>query len=69
MHTEVVANVKSRDEILSLLLMLLTLATALRSFDAPSRLASVAVPILGFLACMAKEYGITLVVLIPLMLM
>jgi hypothetical protein len=69
LHTEVIANVKSRDEILSLLLMLLTLATALRSFDTGSRLASIAVPIFGFLACMAKEYGITLLGLIPLMLM
>lgn len=68
LHTEVVANVKSRDEILALLLMLLTLVAALRSFDTRSRVAQVAVPILGFLACMAKEYGITLVGLIPLML-
>jgi len=68
LHTEVVANVKSRDEILSLLLMLLTLASALRGFDTRSRVASMAVPILGFLACMAKEYAIALVGLIPLML-
>ena len=68
LHTEVVANVKSRDEILALLLMLLTLVAALRSFDTRSRVAQIAVPILGFLACMAKEYGITLVGLIPLML-
>lgn len=69
LHTEAVANVKSRDEILSLLLILSTLAAALRSFDTRSRFAAISVPILGFLACMAKEYGITLVGLIPLMLL
>jgi tetratricopeptide (TPR) repeat protein len=67
-HTEVVANVKSRDEILSLLLMLLALLAALRSFDTRSRRAAASVPILGFLACLAKEYGVALVGLIPLML-
>ena len=67
-HTEVVANVKSRDEILSLLLVLLTLAAALRSFDAPSPRVRALVPVLGFLACLSKEYGVLLVGLIPLML-
>jgi tetratricopeptide (TPR) repeat protein len=67
-HTEVVANVKSRDEILSLLFVLLALAAALRSFDAPSRVTRASVPIFGFLACLSKEYGVLLVGLIPLML-
>jgi len=45
LHTVVVANAKSRDEILSLLLMLLTLNASLRSFDTRSRPASIAVPV------------------------
>lgn len=56
-HTEVVANVKSRDEILSLLFMALAGLAAFRSL-----------PLCGLafaLALLSKEYAVTLVVLVP----
>ncbi len=58
-HTEVVANVKSRDELLSLLFMVLTCGAAFRSLPRCA---------LWFvLALLSKEYAVTLLVLIPLL--
>ena len=65
-HTEVVANVKSRDEIMSLLFIGLTFMSALRYLNT-NRIKDL---ILGlayfFLALLSKEYAITLLFLLPL---
>jgi len=66
LHTEVVANVKSRDEILSLIFICLTFILSCRYLDQKKiwLLASA----LGcyFLAYLSKEYALTLLVLLPL---
>lgn len=67
-HTEVVANMKSRDEILSVLFMLLTLYTAHR-YAAHRNIKFVLLSALCMLsALLSKEYGATLLALIPLSL-
>ena len=64
-HTEVVANVKSRDEILSLLFIALTLSNALK-YQLTKMPSSLAWALLCFfLALLSKEYAITLVLLLP----
>ncbi len=66
-HTEVVANVKSRDEIMSLLFMCLTMILAFR-YEEQRKIGLLAGAMLCFLfAFLSKEYAITLVVLIPLL--
>lgn len=68
MHTEVVANVKSRDEIFSLLFMLLTLISAHRYIQR-GKMTDMLISALCFLAAMlSKEYGATLLILVPLSL-
>ncbi len=65
-HTEVVANVKSRDEIMSLLFMCLTFIFAFK-YEEQKKLPLLIAALCSFLlAFLAKEYAITLVVLIPL---
>lgn len=68
MHTEVVANVKSRDEILSFLFIVLTFISAFR-YQRDKKAKHV---IWGlcfyFLALLSKEYAVTLVILIPMLL-
>lgn len=67
MHTEVVANVKSRDEILSFLFIVLTFISVFnyaRDKRFKQLLAGLA---FYFLALLSKEYAITLVVLIPML--
>ena len=66
LHTEVVANVKSRDEILSVLFITLTfiLAHAYRETRKMSKL--ICAMLSFFLALLSKEYAITMVALIPL---
>jgi Flp pilus assembly protein TadD len=65
-HVEAVANIKGRDEILSLLFIVLTLAFALRHDQRP-RLRDFALGLVCyFLALLAKEYGLALIVLLPL---
>jgi len=67
-HTEVVANVKSRDEIFSFLFMMLTLFLAHR-FDATKQLKFALLAALSFFcALLSKEYGATLLILVPLSL-
>jgi protein O-mannosyl-transferase len=65
-HTEVVANVKSRDEILSLLFICLTFIFAFRYREERKKWLFGAALLSCFLALLAKEYAITLVVLMPL---
>lgn len=67
-HTEVVANVKSRDEILSLLFIILTFIKALRFSETKQRKDLFFGLFYYFLALLSKEYAITLIVLIPLLL-
>ncbi len=65
-HTEVVANVKSRDEIMSLLFMCLTFIFAFK-YEEQKKLPMLAASLFSFfLAFLSKEYAITLVALLPL---
>jgi hypothetical protein len=66
-HTEVVANVKSRDEIMSLLFMCATFIFAFKYDDNKKDIKMFfAAMVCFFLAFLSKEYAITLVLLIPL---
>jgi len=67
-HTEVVANVKSRDEIMSLLFICLTFICTFKFQDTGKKEWYGAALISYFLAFLSKEYAITLVVLLPLSL-
>ncbi len=68
-HTEVVANIKSADELLSVIFSLLALTTSLAFYDNSKRIWGIATVILFFLALSSKEGVITLVAVAPLMLM
>ncbi len=67
-HTEVVANIKSRDEILCFLFCILTLEQLLRYIKVPRISALIKACVFYFLALMSKESAITMLVLIPLMI-
>ena len=62
-HTEVVANIKSRDEIMALLFLLLTLILSLRSQPVVVLLVA---PLVYFLALLSKENAITFLAIMPL---
>lgn len=65
-HTEVVANVKSRDEILSVLFISLTFIKSFR-YKETKKTGDLAMALLCFfLALHSKEYAATLIVLLPL---
>ncbi len=65
-HTEVVANVKSLDEILSLLLICLTFIFSLRYMDS-KKIRDLALGLICyFLSLLAKEYAVTLAILLPM---
>ncbi len=67
-HTEVVANVRSRDEIFSLLFMILTLILA-HKYEIQKSIKILVLICVSFLCAMlSKEYGATLLLLIPLSL-
>ncbi|MCU0423512.1 MAG: hypothetical protein MUC81_11940 [Bacteroidia bacterium] len=66
-HTEVVANIKSRDEILSLLLITLTLIKTHHYYNSRNLKDSIVALLCFFLALLAKEYAVSLLVIIPLM--
>lgn len=67
-HTEVVANIKSRDEILSFLFIVLTFINVL-SYQQTSNKKHLAFGIVSyFLALLSKEYAVTMIVLIPMLL-
>ncbi len=68
MHTEVVANVKSRDEILSFLFIILTLTAICRYRESKKVKQLLAGLAFYFLALLSKEYAITLLLLIPMLL-
>lgn len=67
LHTEVVANVKSRDEILSFLFIILTLISALRYREEKRAKTLFWTIAFYFLALLSKEYAITLLVILPLL--
>lgn len=66
-HTEVVANVKSLDEILSILFISLTFIFSLRYIDSKKPLDLLIGVVSFFLSLLAKEYAVTLVVFIPML--
>jgi tetratricopeptide (TPR) repeat protein len=65
-HTEVVANVKSRDEILSVLFIALTFINVFQYQVANRTKNLVLACLFFFLALLSKEYAVTLIVLLPL---
>jgi len=65
-HTEVVANVKSRDEILSLLFICFTFIFAFKYREQKKTGLLVAALVSYFLAYLSKEYAIGLMLLLPL---
>jgi len=66
-HTEVVANVKSRDEIMSLLFMCLTFIYAVKYEEDRRNVWSYVIAVASlFLAFMSKEYAITMMLFIPM---
>ncbi len=67
-HTEVVANIKGRDEILTLLLALATFYYSFRFAVYQKKLGLLFSGVLFFLALMAKENAITFLAVIPLTL-
>ncbi|MEO6903670.1 MAG: tetratricopeptide repeat protein [Bacteroidia bacterium] len=66
-HTEVVANVKSRDELFSFLFIILTFIAAFRYRENKSNQNLFYGLLFYFLALLSKEYAITLLVLIPML--
>jgi hypothetical protein len=68
LHTEVVANVKSRDEIMSLLFISLTFIYAFKYQENKKTGTLIWALVCYLLAFLSKEYAITLIVLIPLAL-
>ena len=68
LHTEVVANIKSRDELLAFLFSLLTMWQCLAYVRAPRLKPLLLAGLCFFLALMSKESPITLLVIVPMML-
>jgi cytochrome c-type biogenesis protein CcmH/NrfG len=67
-HTEVVANVKSRDEILALLFSVLGLWALMKADKHPGLVWSIGAGVSFFLGCMSKETAITMMAIAPLTL-
>lgn len=67
-HTEVVANIKSRDELLSFALLLGSMITMLRFVDKGGVLRVIGSVVLFFLAFLSKESAVTFLAVIPLSL-
>jgi len=68
-HTEVVANIKSRDELLSFLFLVLTLYFLLQYFREGKKTRRLLLSILFyFLALLSKENGLTFIAILPLTL-
>ena len=65
-HTEVVANIKGRDEIVALLGSLAALYFALRAYYEKSNMLTVLSAFIFFLALMAKENAVTFCAIVPL---
>ncbi len=67
-HTEVVANVKSRDEIMSFLFVVLTLIFVFRYRETAKISQLICGLLFYFLALLSKEYAVTLIALVPMLL-
>jgi protein O-mannosyl-transferase len=67
-HTEVVANIKSRDEIMSFLFIILTFIAVFRYTETKKTKQLILGLLFYFLALLSKEYAITLLLLIPMLL-
>jgi protein O-mannosyl-transferase len=67
-HTEVVANIKSLDEILSLLFILVTINLTLIFVNKNKVVLLFAIPVFYLLALLSKESAITFIAIIPLTL-
>lgn len=67
-HTEVVANIKGCDEIVTLLGSLGTLWLALKAFDTGKAMYAWISAVVFFFACMSKENAVTYLAVIPLAL-
>ena len=67
-HTEVVANIKSRDEILSLLFILTTFIFEFKYLEHKKKWMLGAALIGYFMAFLSKEYAVALIILLPLSL-
>ena len=65
LHSEVVANIKSRDEILSMLFILLTLLQFDRFTRKPNVFNGTLIGLYFFLAMLSKEYAAVLLIIIP----
>ena len=64
-HVEAVANVKGRDEILSLLLSMYTFLLCLKYADSRKNLLLLFIPIVFYIGLLAKENTITFLAIIP----
>ncbi|MCC6689924.1 MAG: tetratricopeptide repeat protein [Bacteroidia bacterium] len=67
-HTEVVANIKSRDEILCLLFFLLTSFFVFKYIQTNSFIQIILAVVAFFLSLLSKESAVTFLVLIPIMI-
>jgi protein O-mannosyl-transferase len=67
-HTEVVANIKSRDELLSLIFMLINIIAFLKYFDSKNKNHYTISIIALSLALLSKESAITSIIIAPLIL-
>ncbi|MCS7074599.1 MAG: DUF1736 domain-containing protein, partial [Bacteroidia bacterium] len=67
-HTEVVANIKSRDELLSLLFLLLSLSACLRWITSEKIMQALLSGFLFLLSLLAKETALPFLVITPLLL-
>ncbi|MFT3908026.1 MAG: tetratricopeptide repeat protein [Ferruginibacter sp.] len=68
LHTDVVSNIKGRDEVLCLLLLLISLITYLKYFEKRKTGLLVVSLIAYFLSLLAKENGITFIAVVPLVI-
>jgi len=68
-HTEAVANIKGRDEIITMLGSISALYLILKSFDTKNKMFAVWAGILIFFACLSKENAVTYLAVIPLTLL
>ncbi len=66
-HTEVVANIKSRDEIFSFLFFILTFIAAFRYYETKNKKHLWIALCFCFLALLSKEYAITILILLPML--
>ncbi len=66
-HSEVIANIKSRDEILSFLFILLTFNSLFIFYQKESFKHGIAAIVCLFLALLSKEYALIMIVLVPIL--